>query len=99
MPDAETKTAAEQCLRFLARCAEGRLAATMDESNDAYALTLTVQECITRSLDQVRIYVLTDQGREGEEFQAAGSEREDREARGHGHRAAASALVGGQAAR
>src|SRR5580693_9340370 len=28
--DAETKTAAEQCLRFLKRCAEGRLASTMD---------------------------------------------------------------------
>src|SRR6266851_366 len=28
VPDAETKTAAEQCLRFVTRCAEGRLAST-----------------------------------------------------------------------
>src|SRR5664280_852860 len=34
--NAETKTAAEQCLRFLAKCADGRLASTMDRSNDAY---------------------------------------------------------------
>ena len=32
--DTETKTAAEQCLRFLAKCADGRLAKTMDESDD-----------------------------------------------------------------
>jgi hypothetical protein len=43
--DNDTKTAAEQCLRFLSRCAAGRLASTMDESNDAYAFTLTIQEC------------------------------------------------------
>src|SRR5262245_43090580 len=34
--DNETKTAAEQCLRFLRRCAEGNLASTMDQSDDAY---------------------------------------------------------------
>ena len=38
--DTETKSAAEQCLRFLAQCAEGRLAGTMDESNDAHALAV-----------------------------------------------------------
>ena len=59
IPDAETKTAAEQCLRFLARCAEGKLAKTMDESNDAYALAMTIQGCYG-DLDQIRLYVLTD---------------------------------------
>jgi hypothetical protein len=59
VPDSETKTAAEQCIRFLARCAEGRLASTMDESNDAYALALTIQGCYA-NLDQIRVYVLTD---------------------------------------
>jgi hypothetical protein len=59
VPDAETKTGAEQCLRFLAKCAEGKLASTMDESSDAYALALTIQECYPK-LDQIRIYVLTD---------------------------------------
>jgi uncharacterized protein Usg len=57
--DTETKTAAEQCLRFLAKCAEGKLTATMDQSTEAYALALTIQECYPK-LDQIRIYVLTD---------------------------------------
>lgn len=57
--DTDTKIAAEQCLRFLGKCAEGRLASTMDESNDAYGLALTIQGCY-RDLDQIRVYVLTD---------------------------------------
>ena len=59
IPDSQTKTAAEQCLRFLAKCAQRRLAATMDQSHDAYALALTIQECYA-GLDQIRVYVLTD---------------------------------------
>jgi hypothetical protein len=69
IPDSETKTAAEQCLRFLAKCAEGKLAATMDESNDAYALALTIQECYA-SLDQIRVYVLTDRQAKAKNFKA-----------------------------
>lgn len=65
--DSETKTAAEQCLRFLAKCAEGRLASTMDESNDAYVLTMTIQECY-RDLDQIRVYVLTDRQAKAKNF-------------------------------
>ena len=57
--DRETKTAAEQCLRFLKRCAEGRLASTMDRSDDAYPVVHTIHESYS-SLDQIRIYVLTD---------------------------------------
>ena len=67
IPDSDTKTAAEQCLRFLARCAQGRLASTMDESNDAYALTLTIQECYP-NLDQIRVYVLTDRQAKAKNF-------------------------------
>ncbi len=59
IPDAETRTAAEQCMRFLARCAEGRMANQLEESSDARSLALTIQE-IYNSLEQVRIYVLTD---------------------------------------
>lgn len=59
IPDSETKMAAEQCLRFLARCAEGRLAGTMDQSNDAYAVAHTIKD-VYPQLDQIRIYVLTD---------------------------------------
>lgn len=69
VPDSETKTAAEQCLRFLARCAAGRLAATMDESNDAYALALTIQGCYA-NLDQIRIYVLTDRLAKAKNFKS-----------------------------
>jgi hypothetical protein len=65
--DTETKTAADQCLRFLAKCAERRLASTMDESNDAYALTLTIQECYP-NLDQIRVYVLTDRQAKAKNF-------------------------------
>ncbi len=65
--DTETKTAADQCLRFLSRCTEGRLASTMDESNDAYALTLTIQECYA-NLDQIRVYVLTDRQAKAKNF-------------------------------
>ena len=67
IPDSETKTAAEQCLRFLAKCAEGRLAATMDESNDAYTLAITIQGCYA-NLDQIRIYVLTDRQARAKNF-------------------------------
>jgi hypothetical protein len=65
--DSETKAAAEQCLRFLSKCAEGRLASTMDESNDAYPLTLTIQECYA-NLDQIRVYVLTDRQAKAKNF-------------------------------
>lgn len=65
--DAETKAAAEQCIRFLARCAEGRLARAVDESSDAYPLILTIQDCY-ESLDQVRVYVLTDRQAKAKNF-------------------------------
>ena len=42
--DSETKKAAEQCLRFLKGCAEGKLLKTMDESSDAYALAISIKE-------------------------------------------------------
>lgn len=67
--DTETKTAAEQCLRFLAKCAGGKLASSMDESNDAYALAVTIQGCYA-NLDQIRIYVLTDRQAKAKNFKA-----------------------------
>ena len=65
--DTETKTAAEQCLRFVTRCAEGRLAGTMDPTNDAYPLALNIQEGY-QQLDQIRIYVLTDRVAKSKNF-------------------------------
>ncbi|MYN45898.1 abortive phage infection protein [Pseudoduganella sp. FT93W] len=59
IPDAETIRAAEQCSRFLYLCVEGKLAKTMDESHDAFALVQTVEKAY-EGLDQIRIYILTD---------------------------------------
>lgn len=67
IPDSETKTAAEQCLRFLARCAKGRLAGTMDQSNDAYVVAHTIMN-VYPNLDQIRIYVLTDRQAKAKNF-------------------------------
>lgn len=69
IPDSETKTAAAQCLRFLTRCAEGRLAGTMDQSNDAYPVVHTIQD-VYPQLDQIRIYVLTDRQAKAKNFKA-----------------------------
>lgn len=67
--DTETTKAAEQCLKFLAQCVEGRLADTMDESNDAHALAVTIQRCY-QDLDQIRIYVLTDRQAKSKSFKS-----------------------------
>ncbi len=69
IPDSETKNAAEQCLRFLTRCAEGRLARTMEESSDAYVLAVTIEQSY-KNLDQIRIYVLTDRQAKSKNFKA-----------------------------
>ena len=39
----------------------------MDESNDAYVLTMTIQGCY-RNLDQIRVYVLTDRQAKAKNF-------------------------------
>ena len=67
--DRETKTAADQCLRFLKRCAEGRLVSTMDRSDDAYRVAHTIHESYS-SLEQIRIYVLTDRQAKAKNFRA-----------------------------
>ncbi|GEO82616.1 AIPR family protein [Pararhodospirillum oryzae] len=59
IPDGQAKKAADQCLRFLARCADGKMQENIDESHEAYSLAVTIRETYPR-LDQVRIYVLTD---------------------------------------
>ena len=67
VPDSETKTAAEQCLRFVAACAERKLSAKLDPSNDAYPLVLNIQEGYGQ-IDQIRIYVLTDRQAKSKNF-------------------------------
>ena len=69
VPDSETKSAAEQCLRFLDACVKGKLSATVDESNEAYEFIVTIQHSYS-SLDQIRIYVLTDRVAKAKNFKA-----------------------------
>ncbi|HBG05154.1 MAG: abortive phage infection protein [Geobacteraceae bacterium GWC2_58_44] len=65
--DSETKTAAEQCLRFVTECAKGTLAKTIPPSQDAYTLAMTVQDAYA-TLDQIRIYVITDRQAKAKNF-------------------------------
>lgn len=59
VPDSETKQAAEQCLRFLKLCVEGRMANKLEPSSDMHSLAVQLAE-IYNGLDQIRIFVLTD---------------------------------------
>lgn len=59
IPDAETKTAVEQCFRFLSLCAQGTLASKLDPTNDVRSLAETLQ-AIYNDLEQIRIFVITD---------------------------------------
>ncbi|KQU01808.1 abortive phage infection protein [Methylobacterium sp. Leaf469] len=67
VPDGETERAAEVCLQFVRKCAEGKLAATMDESNDAYMLAFMIQEGYP-TIQEIRIYVLTDRVAKAKNF-------------------------------
>jgi hypothetical protein len=67
--DGETKKAAEQCIRFLKMCVEGRLSDKMDKSSDAYELVLILEENYSM-FDQIRIYVLTDRRAKTRQFQS-----------------------------
>jgi hypothetical protein len=59
IPDARTKDAAAQCMRFLARCADGRLLKTIEEANPAFELVSLLNEAYPK-LGEIRIYVITD---------------------------------------
>ncbi|MGH8557784.1 MAG: AIPR family protein [Methylococcales bacterium] len=63
----ETFEAAKQCMQFLKKCVEGRLASTMEESHDAYSLAVTIKGSYA-NLDQIRIYVLTDRQAKAKNF-------------------------------
>lgn len=67
VPESDIKSAAEQCLRFLAKTVEGRLNETVDEDDPAWELTMTVRDCYA-SLDQIRIYILTDRRAKSKSF-------------------------------
>lgn len=67
IPDSETKTAVEQCLRFLTLCAEGKMAPKLDPSSDVRSLAETLQS-IYGDLEQVRVYVITDRVAKSKSF-------------------------------
>jgi AIPR protein len=67
IPDAETKTAVEQCLRFLTLCAEGKMASKLDPSGDVRSLAETLQ-AIYDDLEQIRVYVITDRVAKSKSF-------------------------------
>lgn len=67
VPDAETKTAVEQCLRFLSLCAEGKMAPKLDPSSDVRSLAETLQ-AIYDGLEQIRVYVITDRVAKSKSF-------------------------------
>lgn len=67
VPDADTKMAVEQCIRFLSLCAEGKMAPKLDPSSDVHSLALTIQE-IYNGLEQVRVFVLTDKVAKAKSF-------------------------------
>lgn len=67
VPDVETKTAVEQCLRFLSLCAEGKMAPKLDPSSDVRSLAETLQ-AIYNDLEQVRVYVITDRVAKSKSF-------------------------------
>lgn len=67
IPDSETKTAVEQCLRFLTLCAEGKMAPKLDPSSDVRSLAETLH-CIYNDLEQIRVYVITDKVAKSKSF-------------------------------
>lgn len=67
VPDTDTKIAAEQCLRFLALCAEGKMAPKLDPYSDVRSLAETLQ-AIYNDLEQVRVFVLTDKVAKAKSF-------------------------------
>ena len=69
VPDSDTKIAVEQCLRFLTLCAEGKMAPKLEPSSDVRSLAETLQ-AIYDELEQVRVFVLTDQVAKSKSFKA-----------------------------
>jgi hypothetical protein len=59
VPDVDTRTAADQCLRFIKQCVEGRLSDIVKPTDDEYELVMTIRDTYA-ALDQIGIYVITD---------------------------------------
>lgn len=69
VPDGETQKAAEQCLRFLARCVDGTLARKVDSSDEVHNFAHSIQAGYA-DLEHIQIYVLTDRVAKNKNFKA-----------------------------
>lgn len=67
IPESETETAVKNCLKFLALCAEGKLASKLDPSTNVRSLAETLQ-AIYNDLVQIRVYVITDRVAKSKSF-------------------------------
>ncbi len=67
IPDSETKTAVEQCLRFLTLCVEGKMESKLDPSSDVLSLARTLRGSYD-NLEQIRVYVITDRVAKSKHF-------------------------------
>lgn len=59
LPDSKVKKLAEQCLRFVGKCAEGKLSDVIPSNLDAHDLVLLLENLYS-SLDQIKLFILTD---------------------------------------
>ncbi|AZG74504.1 AIPR family protein [Shewanella livingstonensis] len=55
----EAAKVADYCLRFVSKCAEKKLAKQMDDSSEAFLLAQAIEDNYS-TLEQIRVYVLTD---------------------------------------
>lgn len=67
IPNSDITNAAEQCLRFLTKTVEGRFPEANGADDPALELIVTVRDCYS-SLDQIRVYVLTDRRAQSRSF-------------------------------
>lgn len=59
LQQSEVVKSANQCILFLKNCVNGSLEKTMDETNEAYPLVLSVKQFFS-GIDKLRIFVITD---------------------------------------
>lgn len=69
VPDAETRSAAEQAIRFFEKSVDGTLLRSMDPSLDAYPLVQLIHDG-HEAIEQVRLYILTDRQAKTKRFQS-----------------------------
>ncbi len=69
IPKTEAIRAADYCLRFVSMCAEQKLSSKMDDSTEAYQVAFTIESAYS-SLEQIRVYVLTDRVAKEKQFKS-----------------------------